>query len=51
MNLIKLELNLIDKNKIRIKNHLVKNYNTMIELMNNQVIQYDHAIECKELII
>ena len=49
MNLIKLELNLIDKNKIRIKNHLVKNYNTMIELMNNQVIQYDHAIECKEI--
>jgi hypothetical protein len=48
-NLIKIELNSIDKNRTRIKNNLVQNYKTMIELMNNQVIQYDHAIECKEI--
>ena len=48
-HLIRLELNAIDEKRNRIKKFTIKNYKTMIELMNNQVLQYDHAIECKEI--
>jgi len=47
--LINLEFRTIDKSRTQIKNNLLINYKTMEQIMNNQIIQYDHSIECPEI--